>query len=75
MHPQPAASSLSRNAPLLGSFLDKIIHPLRDPDVQPSDEPADPSRPFTPPPPQPSQEEEEDDDNDGPSFPFNPALA
>lgn len=68
---QPAASPLSRNPPLFGSFLDKIIHPLRDP----ADEDDDPSRPFTPPPPQPSKEEEEDDDNDGPSFPLNPALA
>ncbi len=74
MDTQPAVSSPGHNAPLLGSFLDKIIHPLRDPDVQPSDEPADPSRPFTPPPLQPSQEED-DDDNDGPSFPMNPALA
>ncbi len=68
MHSQPATIP-----PLLGSFLDKIIHPLRDPNVQPSDEPADPSRPFTPPPSQPSDEEEDDDD--GPSFPLNPALA
>lgn len=75
MYPQPAASSPSHNVPLLASFLDKIIHPLRDPAAQPSGEPADPSRPFTPPPPQPSQEEEKDDDNDGPSFPMNPALA
>ena len=40
---QPAAPSLSCNVPLLGSFLDKIIHPLRDPDLQPSDEPPTPA--------------------------------
>ena len=71
MYSQPATPLLARQVPLFGSFLDKIIHPLRDP----ADEHDDPSRPFTPPPPQPSKEEEDDDDNDGPSFPLNPALA
>jgi len=60
---------LTRKTPLLASFLDKIIHPTREP--KPDD---DPSRPFTPPPPDRSKEEKEDDD-DGPSFPMNPALA
>ena len=66
LHP---IDSLTRKSPLLGSLLDKVIHPLRDP------KPADPRAPFTPPPPQPSRQEKEDDDDDGPSFPMDPALA
>jgi hypothetical protein len=59
--------------PLLGNFLDQLIHPGREP--KPNDAGHDPGKPFTPPPPQPSKAEKEDDDDDGPSFPMDPALA
>jgi hypothetical protein len=61
----------TRKAPLLGSLLDKVIHPFGDP----KPESSDPGRPFTPPVSQPSKQERDDDDKNGPNFPMDPALA
>jgi hypothetical protein len=58
--------------PLLGNFLDQLIHPGRAPK---DDAAHDPGKPFTPPPPQPSKAEQDDEDDDGPNFPMDPALA
>ena len=69
MHDSPSLLGFTDKIPVHAGFLDKIIHPLREPQ-----EPDDPSRPFTPPPPTPSREEEDDDDG-GPSMPMNPAVA
>jgi hypothetical protein len=64
-----SVETIARHIPLLGSFLDNLIHPNRDPDD------ADPGKPFTPPPPEKSKQEKEDEDDDGPTFPMDPALA
>ena len=61
---------VGRRMPVLASFLDDLIHPLREP----KDE-HDPGKPFTPPPPGASKEEQDDEDDDGPGFPMDPALA
>jgi hypothetical protein len=73
-----AEPMLRRPLPLLGNFLDQLIHPGRDAGRDAGRDKEvehDPGRPFTPPPPQPSKAEREDDDDDGPSFPMDPALA